>query len=629
MVYSLESDQGPWEMKVELSVIENLGLKMYVTIPPVISEIIANSWDANAHLTEIQLPTGAIDENSEIVIEDDGVGMSFEEISSKFLRIGRKRREEEGRDTINGRKLMGRKGIGKLAPFGIAKKVEVETCQGHVVNSFVMDINKIMEAAKNKRAYFPEPKKINEKVEKEHGTKIVLESLNRTSPINVDSYRLPIAKRFSIIGADFSVKLNGKRITPEDWLKKEDMQYVWPFENQQISENSEWTVNGWIGTSFFPLLEEERGVIIMARGKLAQDIPFYFGVAVGEKHSYAYITGILHAEFLDAEEDYIATHRSSVVWESPPGSALLEWGKSQLKEISKQWQERRRTEREKVIREDPEFKDWLSSMPGAESKVADKVIKAITADEHLSDDRRKELSRFMKDSFEQQVFKDMVAVLPENPEDARLIEIFEEWGFIEAKEILRIVQGRMTTIRQFIKFVKEDARENPTIHNFFREWPWLLDPTWTQWSDEVYFSQLLREKFPQEDLDQKDRRIDFVCLGAGDTVHVVELKRPSHKVNAEDLEQLLSYVAFVKERIGNVPGRSYRDAAGYIVCGDVSTDSLTQTKKTVLEVSRMYVKKYDDLIVVAQKLHDDFSRKIEEFERKKRERLLKTQENVI
>ena len=30
-----------WEMTVDLSVIENLGLKMYVTIPPVISELIA------------------------------------------------------------------------------------------------------------------------------------------------------------------------------------------------------------------------------------------------------------------------------------------------------------------------------------------------------------------------------------------------------------------------------------------------------------------------------------------------------------------------------------------------------------------------------------------------------------
>ena len=114
-----------WEMTVDLSVIENLGLKMYVTIPPVISELIANAWDADAPLVNIKLPIGNIDHNSEIIIEDSGRGMAYDDIGPKFLRIGRKRREEEARDTTPaGRKVMGRKGIGKLAPFGVAKIVD-------------------------------------------------------------------------------------------------------------------------------------------------------------------------------------------------------------------------------------------------------------------------------------------------------------------------------------------------------------------------------------------------------------------------------------------------------------------------------------------------------------------------
>lgn len=253
-------------------------------------------------------------------------------------------------------------------------------------------------------------------------------------------------------------------------------------------------------------------------------------------------------------------------------------------------------------------------------KLANKVIKAITSDEHLTSGRRKELARFMKDSFEQQVFQEMVAALPENPQDATLIEVFEEWGFIEAKVILRVVKGRMSTIEQFTKFVKEDAREKPTIHDFFKQWPWLLDPTWTQWNDEAHFSQLLRQNFPDEELDEPNRRIDFVCIGAGDTVHVVELKRPAYKISASDLEQLLSYVAFVRHRLGNVPERGYRDAAGYIIGGEISDDYLTQEKIRVIRLSRMYVKRYDDLIVVAQQLHEDFGRKLEEFEEKRRER---------
>jgi hypothetical protein len=603
-------------MTVELSVIENLGLKMYVTIPPVIAEMIANSWDADAHNMEIELPIGPIDERSEIVIEDNGLGMSYDDISSKFLRIGRKRREEGGDTSPNGRRLIGRKGIGKLAPFGVAKIVEVETCQNHVANSLIMDIDRMLEAGRMRCNYFPQAKKVNEAVGKEHGTRIVLKSLNRRTSIDIDAYRRTIARRFSIIGRDFEVKVNRTIISPEDWLKPEDMQYVWRYQSEPVSpEHPDWVINGWVGTARFPLPEEQRGVIIMARGKLVQDTPFYFGVAIGEKYSYAYITGILHAEFLDAEEDLVATHRGSVVWESTAGTLLTDWGKRKLLEISRLWQENRRKERESVIREDLEFKSWLQTLPAGEAKIADKVIKALTTDEHLTDERRKELARFMRNSFEQQVFQEMVAALPDNPEDASLIEVFEEWGIIEAREILRIVRGRMATIRQFVKFVKEDAKEKPTIHNFFRQWPWLIDPTWTQWSDEVYFSQILRENYPDDSLEEADRRIDFVCIGAGDTVHVVELKRPSHKIDAKDLEQLLAYVGFVRDRLGNAPERNYRDASGYIIGGGVSNDSLTKEKIKALYGVRMYVRRYDDLIVIAQRLHDDFDKKLQEFEK--------------
>lgn len=603
---------------MELSVIENLGLKMYSTIPPVISEIIANSWDADSTLVQITLPTGDIDKDSEIIVEDDGIGMSDHEIGEFYLRIGRKRREEEGKDVSpGGRTVIGRKGIGKLAPFGVAKIVEVETCRDHIINSFVMSIDDILEAAKNRREYYPITKEYKQTVEKESGTKITLKSLNRTSKINIEDYRKGIAKRFSIIKGNFTVEVNGKMITPEDWITPDNMQYLWEVPDQQIDAgHPDWRVKGWIGTTLSPLSDDQRGVIIMARGKLCQDTPFFFGANIGVRHTYAYVSGIINAEFLDKEEDNISTHRASVVWESPQGSSLLQWGKAKLEEIALDWVKKRRQEREKVIREDPEFKTWLDTLPKAESKLADKVITAITSDEHIDDERRVDLAKFMKNSFEQRVFQEMIASLPDNPEDAKLIEVFQEWGVIEAREILRIVEGRLSTIEQFVKFIKDNAREVPTIHNFFKEWPWILDPTWTQWNDEIYFSQLLKENFPDEKLTEPNRRIDFVCIGAGDTVHVIELKRPLHKIDAEDLEQLLRYVAFIRERLGNFTERSYRDASGYILAGSESDDYLTREKKKILSQSRIYVRRYDELITVAYKLHEDFRKKLREFESK-------------
>ena len=81
------------EMRFDPNVITHLGIQMYSTLPPVIAELVSNSYDAESEEVNILL-NDAGDEKS-IIIEDNGHGMSFEEINDKFLVIGRNRRKEE------------------------------------------------------------------------------------------------------------------------------------------------------------------------------------------------------------------------------------------------------------------------------------------------------------------------------------------------------------------------------------------------------------------------------------------------------------------------------------------------------------------------------------------------------
>lgn len=109
----------PLRMKFDVHTIKHLGLQMYSTLPPVIGELVANAWDANATEVEIAIPEAPIDDrSSEIVIVDDGMGMTEQDIREKYLVVGRDRREEERSDRTPDpfrRKIMGRKGIGKFS----------------------------------------------------------------------------------------------------------------------------------------------------------------------------------------------------------------------------------------------------------------------------------------------------------------------------------------------------------------------------------------------------------------------------------------------------------------------------------------------------------------------------------
>ena len=522
------------EMKVELTIIDNLGIKMYVSLPKVISELVANSWDADATRVDIDLPEGPINEDSEIVITDNGCGMNFKDINRLYLRVGRLKREEDGTDItpIYTRKVMGRKGIGKLSVFGVAKIVEVETVRDNVLTSFRMDIDKIMAVSKVEQltVYKPDILRNKERIDKKNSTTIELKRLKRTETISTSSIRKRLARRFSVLGKNFNVYINHDRIKPEERLLENEIEYKWNINNEKILDGHEWAVTGWIGTLKESVEDIDPGVILMARGKLAQE-PFFFGLSAGEKYAFHYMVGELNTEFLDEEEDLIATHRGSAIWESPQGDALTSWGRKKLMEIANDWSERRRLKREKGIREEPQFKEWLKTLTGPEEKVANKVIKIVTSEEKLSDDRRIEIMSYVKTSFDQQAFRELVNNLEEDPSAVNILTAFEEWRVIEAREILRLVKGRLETIEQFDNMIRTNAKEVPTLHKFFAKFPWILDPSWIEVYDEVHYSDLLRKTFPDDKLKELDRRIDFVCMGVGDTVHIVELKRPAHRIS--------------------------------------------------------------------------------------------------
>src|SRR5689334_11508666 len=106
-------------MTITLNVLEHLGLNLYSSTPAVLSEAVANAWDANADRVDIDIDNDA----GRIVISDNGDGMTQEEINKKFLTVGYHRREsgeDDATTTRLGRHVMGRKGIGKLSLFAIA-----------------------------------------------------------------------------------------------------------------------------------------------------------------------------------------------------------------------------------------------------------------------------------------------------------------------------------------------------------------------------------------------------------------------------------------------------------------------------------------------------------------------------
>ena len=124
-----------YEMSLDLNVLNHLGLNLYSNTPAVLSEVIANSWDADASQVSIHCNQ----EDDVITIIDNGCGMTLEDINRKFLCVGyQKRKNGEAITPVYKRPVMGRKGIGKLSLLSIADTIKIYSKKDGEQNAFCL-----------------------------------------------------------------------------------------------------------------------------------------------------------------------------------------------------------------------------------------------------------------------------------------------------------------------------------------------------------------------------------------------------------------------------------------------------------------------------------------------------------
>ena len=418
------------ELKIQPRVIDHLGIKMYQKPVDVISEFIANAWDADAENVSVNIG------GDQILITDDGHGMTFGECQNNFLTVGRNRRLETKSDKTKNKKrpVLGRKGIGKFAGFGIAQKIEVETTSSENGEStkFSMDISKILDA---------DAEGVDEKVidvlrysgpspenSSKHGTSIILSGI--TAIPEVDTFMQDLSRRFLLVksnGGDFSVKVNGKSL-PEPFA--DAVEFLFPRdltdeEKKKISglqsiDDAGWCIETLCGNEikwrigFFeePIdTEELRGIAVFSRGKMSQK-PFFFDIAGGisGQHGLEYMTGQVVMDFIDDDgNDLIATERQRINLQTKLGQTIKEWGIGKIKFLSSAWKLRRSEKRQRELEDKLSgFKDRLDNLPSTERNTVKLVLLKIASFERLGKARYQEWCKDILTSWEKGRLKDII-----------------------------------------------------------------------------------------------------------------------------------------------------------------------------------------------------------------------------
>lgn len=364
----MTTDNDELEMTFDPSTIEHLGIQMYSTLPPVIAELIANAYDADATEVMVELIDDA--DEKQIIISDDGYGMSFAEINSSFLRIGRNRRKDSSDETPLGRKVIGKKGLGKLSFFGMSDIVEIQTIQSSKLNSFEMNLNDILQS--QSKTYHPRVIIRDKLTTEPDGTKIILKNVRRKTKFCARDLAISLAKYFFIDGRfKIYVTRGNEKIEVSEQLRLEgiDKQFDWSIPDDIPSDENKFFIEkdilGQIITAQRPLSPEMRGITLYSRGKLV-NTPSSF-VEGDSSHFYSYMTGFIDVSYLDLlDEDYVSTNRQSLKWEEEETQELKSRLSRLVRHFERVWRKERRREKEESAKANTgvDIEKWLSSNAG-------------------------------------------------------------------------------------------------------------------------------------------------------------------------------------------------------------------------------------------------------------------------
>lgn len=621
-------------MHFEPTTVDHLGLQLYGTLPPVISELVSNAHDAESTVVEVTLPEGPIDSKSEVIVRDYGHGLNPEEIQQEFLPIGRRRRGEDGENVFSRNKkvrVTGRKGLGKLAAFGIATEMEVRFIHKGIATCLRLNYDDLREWPLKQRNSDYRPEFVanrSGRTKDKDGAEIRLRKLHRVRAISADDVRKGLAKRLNFIGSKFKVTVNGANIKPGDRIQRSDCAdgFCWdvssiPGKGKLSTGN---TVTGWIG-----FLEQssqtERGVDIFANGKAAELGTFFNLSSTHAQFARAHLIGEVHADSLDRDEDHIATARNSVVWESREGLALQDWGQQTLKWAFDRWVGLRREGKEQMVFAVAGFDEWLATRLPTERKVAQRMVKELIKEDAIEKENAGPLLEIVKTSVESVAFRELVEAIEEEGANAKtLLRLFREWRVIEAREHLRRADGRLAAITQLRAFIATGALEVQEMQPLFEQNPWLVDPSWSEADGQTTYTKMLRANFIDTEKVESDRRLDLLGVRYGGGVTVVELKRPQTPLSKKHLRQIEDYVDWARANIQGTGPDAPKYINGILIIGKRNSDREIAMLEARLGGSDIRVETFSDLYERAKSYYgfveDQLEKVAPEYSRRARKR---------
>jgi hypothetical protein len=497
-----------------------------------LKELVDNAWDADAEQVTILLPKPL--SGDPLVIQDDGTGMTEEELRRHYLSIASDRRSRRGERTAGKNRLVkGRKGIGKFAGLMAAAVMTLETRARGRLCSITLRLDDLSQV--------DDIEQLNIGLQSDpcgpelHGTTITLSDLHQ-------GLAYPDANRLRQIllqdygrQDDFAITIDGKR------LDVDDVSGSYSEQEEELPSAGKVKLRFSISDGKSGL--RQPGITLRVDGK-AVGRPGFFGLDQRDD----FPSKLLRKLYGEIEADGLRDHITAGWDAAVENSELLREVEGYVQPILREAYEQqyRREIQLAQARLQRAILTRLSALPEHKRVFADRAIKKIL-DKYYGEPESKvePVVNVLLEAMERSDYRILLEHIAEaTPGDvAGVAERLDEFGLAEMAFLVQQATARQVFLDQLDALARDAATTEAVLHKALERNLWVFGPEYSLFSSNSTLRRQVEDVLGKTYTgDKADKRPDLLLNeNLGGQYLLIEFKRPSHALNHDDYVQAIGY----------------------------------------------------------------------------------------
>lgn len=504
----------------------------YVSTERALKELVDNAWDADGERVTISLPTPMSD--GPIIVEDDGTGMTEEELRRHYLSIATDRRTRRGERTAGKqRRVKGRKGIGKFSGLMAASVMMLETWARGRCCSFTLRIEDLEKVEDIEQ--LPIRLEAEDCAQSLHGTRITLVNLHQGLAFpNPDKLRQVLLEEYGR-EESFAIAVDGKVLGIDDA----------PGTYSELETNLQGigAVNLRFSISDKKSGLRQPGITIRVGGKVVGK-PGFFGLDQSDDFPPKLLRKLYGELDADGLLPHVTAGWDAVVENSELYQEIEKYAQSKLREAFRdQYGKEIQLAQARLQRQ---IHERLALLPEYKRVYADRAIKKVLDKYYDEPESKIEPVVFvLLEALERSDYRVLLEHIANAPrrDIAALAESLNDFSLAEMAFLGEQARARLAFLDNLERLCSADAARESAVHKAIQSALWIFGPEYSLFSS----NQTLQRQV-ESYLDKKyegkmnDNRPDLLLnedLNAA--FLLIEFKRPTHGLNFEDYQQAIGY----------------------------------------------------------------------------------------